>query len=121
MHRVVPSSGGQAYDFRHYDDRAYPYSSYEGFAWYGASADGIATTSQCSLMLVNGYPTDAMLTAFSAATQKPVVYVSNPEEYHAKRALGCWSLPCTSNDAENSPEGVLHKAISFYQQQRCST
>ncbi|MBQ4579095.1 MAG: hypothetical protein IJA83_00400 [Clostridia bacterium] len=111
------SPEAQAYDFRHYDDRAYPYSNYEGFEWYGASADGIATTSQCAMLLVGGHPADEMLTAFSAATQKPAVYVASPEEYHAKRTLGYWSLPCTDNDAERSLEGVLDKAISFYQGQ----
>lgn len=106
-----------AYDFRHYDDRAYPYSNYEGFEWYGASADGIATTSQCAVQLVNGYPEDSMLTAFSAATQKPAVYVSTPEEYHRKRTLGYWSLPCRDNEAERSLEDVMAKAITFYQGQ----
>lgn len=111
------SPEAQAYDFCHYDDRAYPYSNYEGFEKYGASADGIATTSQCAMLLLNDYPTDEMLTAFSAATQKPAVYVASPEEYHQKRTLGCWSLPCTDNDAERSLEGVLDKAITFYQGQ----
>lgn len=111
------SPEAQAYDFRHYDDRAYPYSNYEGFEWYGASADGIATTSQCALLLVNGHPDDAAVTAFSAATQKPAVYVSSPEEYHQKRTLGYWSLPCTENEAERSLEEVMAKAISFYQGQ----
>ncbi len=111
------SPEAQAYDFRHYDDRAYPYSNYEGFEWYGASANGIATTSQCSLMLVGGHPEDATITAFSAATQKPAVYVASPEEYHAKRTLGYWSLPCTENEAERSLEAVMAKAISFYQGQ----
>ena len=106
-----------AYDFRHYDDRAYPYSNYEGFEWYGASADGIATTSQCSLMLVSGYPEDEAVSAFSAAVQKPAVYVSTPEEYHRKRTLGYWSLPCTENAAERSLEAVMDKAITFYQTQ----
>lgn len=106
-----------AYDFRHYDDRAYPNSNYEGFEWYGAAADGIATISQCSLMLVNGYPEDATINVFSAAVQKPAVYVATPEEYHQKRALGYWSLPCTDNDAERSLEAAMDKAISFYQGQ----
>ena len=106
-----------AYDFRHYDDRAYPYSNYEGFEKYGASAAGIATTSQCSLMLANEYPADAALTAFSAAVQMPAVYVASPEEYHAKRAFGYWSLPCRDNDAERSLEDVMEGAIAFYQQQ----
>ena len=111
------SPEAQAYDFRHYDDRAYPYSNYEGFEWYGASADGIAATSQCSLMLVSGHPCDAELRAFSAAVQKPAVYVASPEEYHAKRALGQWSLPCTENEAERSLESVMAGAITFYQGQ----
>ena len=111
------SPEAQAYDFRHYDDRAYPYSNYEGFEWYGASAAGIATTSQCSLLLVSGHPEDKAISAFSAATQKPAVYVSTPEEYHAKRALGYWSLPCMENAAECSLEGVMEKAIFFYQGQ----
>lgn len=106
-----------AYDFRHYDDRAYPYSNYEGFEKYGASADGIATTSQCSLMLVNEYPQDATLTAFAVATQKNAVYVASAEEYHRKRAFGYWSLPCADNEAERSLESVMAGAISFYQQQ----
>lgn len=106
-----------AYDFRHYDDRAYPYSNYEGYEKYGASADGIAVTSQCALKLTDAFPTDAVLTAFSCAVQKPAVYVASPETYHEKHTFGCWSLPCTENEAERSLEGVLAGAISFYQQQ----
>lgn len=111
------SPEAQAYDFRHYDDRAYPYSNYEGFEWYGASASGVATTSQCTLMLVSAHPEDAIVRAFSAAVQKPAVYVSTPEEYHAKRALGYWSLPCTDNEAERALEAIMAEAISFYQGQ----
>lgn len=111
------SPQAQAYDFRHYDDRAYPHTNYEGFEWYGASASGIATTSQCSLMLLSGHPADDAVVGFSAATQKPAVYVAAPEDYHAKRALGYWSLPCTENEAERSLEEVMAGAITFYQGQ----
>lgn len=111
------SPEANAYDFRHYDDRSYPKTSYEGFENYGASADGIATTSQCRLSLVNEYPQDASLIAFCSAVQKPAVYVASPEEYHQKRAFGYWSLPCTGTEAERSLEDTLEKAFLWYQGQ----
>ncbi|MBR4082506.1 MAG: hypothetical protein IKK21_12045 [Clostridia bacterium] len=58
------------------------HDNYEGFKEYGASADGIATTSQCRLSLVNAFPADQQLQDFCAATQKPAVYVATPETYH---------------------------------------
>lgn len=106
-----------AFDFRHYDDRSYAESNYEGFKEYGASADGIATTSQCRISLVNACPADDALQLFCTATQKPAVYVASPEEYHQKRAFGYWSLPCEATDAERSLEKVMASAIDFYQQQ----
>lgn len=106
-----------AYDFRHYDDRSYAESNYEGFKEYGASADGIATTSQCRIGLVNAFPADDVLQRFCVATQKPAVYVAAPEVYHQKRAFGYWSLPCEANEAERSLEQVMASAITFYQQQ----
>lgn len=106
-----------AYDFRHYDDRSYPESNYEGFKEYGASADGIATTSQCRLSLVNVFPADQQLQDFCAATQKPAVYVATPEAYHEKRAFGYWSLPCCETEAERTLEMIMSSAIDFYRQQ----
>lgn len=111
------SPEAEAYDFRHYDDRSYPESNYEGFKEYGASADGIATTSQCRIGLINACPSDETLQQFCRATQKPAVYVASPETYHAKRAFGYWSLLCEATEAERSLEKLMASAIDFYQQQ----
>ena len=111
------SPEAEAYDFRHYDDRSYPLSNYEGFAHYGASANGVATTSQCALTLVDACPSDDALTAFHRMIHKPAVYVATPEEYHRKQAFGPWSLPCQATETERMLEETLARAISFYQGQ----
>lgn len=111
------SPEAEAYDFRHYDDRSYPMSNYEGFKEYGASADGIATTSQCRVKLLNAYPADNVLQNFAKQVNKPAVYVASPQTYHEKRAFGYWSLPCMDTEEERSLEHLMETAITFYQKQ----
>ncbi|MFR1580280.1 MAG: hypothetical protein ACLSUO_14735, partial [Lachnospiraceae bacterium] len=43
------SPEAKSFDFRHYDTRSYQMTSYEGFPWFGASPEGIAVTSECTL------------------------------------------------------------------------
>ncbi len=43
------SPQAESFDFRHYDTRSYQMTSYEGFPWFGASPEGIAVTSECTL------------------------------------------------------------------------
>ena len=107
----------EAYDFRHYDTRSYPRTCYEGFEEVGASAVGIAVTSECQVTFTEKVPAEKELYAYGQRMQKPCVYVGNPEDYHAKRAFGYWSLPRMVTESEKWFENQLEKAFSFYKQE----
>lgn len=111
------SPEAEAYDFRHYDTRSYPRTCYEGFDNVGASAVGIAVTSECQVAFTEKVPTEEMLYVYGNRIQKPCVYVGNPEYYHQKRAFGLWSLPKTNTETEKWLEEQLEKAFLFYQQE----
>lgn len=111
------SPQAEAYDLRHYDDRAYPMSNYEGYPRYGASADGIAVTSRIGALLFGEYPGDEALGDFCVCVQKPAVYVADPEEYHEKRAFGYWSLVRRDTPEERDLEDKLAGAVAFYKTQ----
>ncbi|MBQ9307686.1 MAG: hypothetical protein IJ229_07160, partial [Clostridia bacterium] len=107
-----PEAG--AMDYRHYDVRSYWLSNYEGFPEPGASADGIATTSHCSVKLTQTVPSEAQFRAFTLHTKKPAVYVADPSVYHEKRAFGIWSLPADNTPELAALEKLLSQAVSFY-------
>jgi len=106
-----------AYDFRHYSTKSYPQSLYEGFEEVGASAYGIAVTSECTLSIINSCPDYETITEFSRRVQKPPVYIGTPEYYHEKRAFGFWSLKKTNTEMEIWFEEQLEKAVNFYIQE----
>lgn len=108
------SPQAEAMDYRHYDTRSYWLSNYEGYPDAGPSADGIATTSECFVRLVDAIPTEDDFRAFTARTQKPAVYVGDPAYYHAKHAFGRWSLPCMDTPEERQLEKLLDQAIAYY-------
>ncbi|MBQ9308323.1 MAG: hypothetical protein IJ229_10390 [Clostridia bacterium] len=107
----------EPYDFRHYDDRAYPRTNYEGFDFVGASADGIATTRECTLKVCTSLPEDEALNAFTQAVQKSAVYVATPEAYHARGAFGVWSLPEKNSQTGRMLENMIDSAVAWYQGQ----
>lgn len=108
-----PQAG--AMDYRHYDTRSYWRSNYEGYPEPGASANGIATTSECFVKLTDHIPPDEAFLSFTNRTQKPAVYVAAPEIYHEKRAFGFWSLPCRETAEERRLEELLSMAVDVYQ------
>lgn len=111
------SPEAEAYDFRHYDTKSYPYSSYEGFEEVGASAYGIGVTSECQIAFTGGVPSEDEINAYAERIQKPCVYVGMPEYYHEKRAFGCWSLPGYETEMERWLEHQLEKAFAFYEKE----
>ncbi len=111
------SPQADAMDYRHYDTRSYQQSNYEGYPELGASADGIATTSECFVSLVEDVPSDERFGRFTCRTQKPAVYVADPAVYHEKRAFGFWSLPCHDTKEEQKLEQLLEQAFCFYQEE----
>lgn len=111
------SPEAEAYDFRHYSDKSYMLSCYEGFENVGASAYGIAVTSECLLRLTEKVPQDAELKCFSECIQKPSVYTGTPEYYHEKKAFGNWSLVQNGSEVEIWMEEQLSKAFEFYRQE----
>lgn len=111
------SPQADSFDFRHYDTKSYPLSSYEGFEEVGASAVGIAVTSECKIKLIKRVPDSETLYAFSQEVQKPPVYVGTPEYYHQVKAFGYWSLPERETEMESWLEEELDKAVSFYKQE----
>lgn len=108
------SPSAAAMDFRHYSKKSYPNTSYEGFDFIGASAYGIAVTSECCLTLTESFPTDNQLISHSKCIQNPPVYVGTPEYYHSMRAFGYWSLPKTGTQVESVLEKELNNAVDFY-------
>ena len=83
----------------------------------GASAYGIGVTSECSVRLTKGVPSQEEMEAFGARIQKPAVYVGTPEYYHEKRALGYWSLKKEDSETEQWLERQLEQAVSYYMEQ----
>lgn len=108
------SPEAEAYDFRHYSEKSYPDTCYEGFSEIGASAYGIAVTSECRIQLGRGVSTAEEIRSFTQKLQKPAVYTASPEYYHSQRAFGYWSLPEEKNPKEKWLEEQLEKAFLFY-------
>lgn len=108
------SPEAEAYDFRHYSTESYPRTCYEGFDEIGASAYGIAVTSQCQVMFVRKIPLEDELDSYARRMQKPCVYVGTPEYYHDRKAFGYWSLPKTDTDSGRWYEEQMEKAFAFY-------
>lgn len=108
------SPEAKSFDFRHYDTRSYQMTSYEGFPWFGASPEGIAVTSECTLSVTSSLIKEGELRAFADHIEKPAVYVESPESYHKKRAFGYWSLPERKTESEAFLENQLDQLFDFY-------
>lgn len=112
------SPSSDAFDFGHYANRGYNQSYYEGYDFKGASACGIAVTSECSLELTKEMcACEETLGAFTESVSNPAVYVGTPEYYHSCRAFGYWSLPEGNTQTERWLEGQLERALDFYRQE----
>lgn len=112
------SPSAEAFDFSHYAERGYNQSYYEGYDFKGASAYGIAVTSECSIELTDEMcACEERLTAFTESVLNPAVYVGMPEYYHQNRAFGCWSLPEQNTETEKWLEDQLGRALDFYKQE----
>ncbi|MBQ7679945.1 MAG: hypothetical protein IJT34_08870 [Butyrivibrio sp.] len=107
----------EAMDFRHYEDTGYSQTYYEGFDVFGASAYGIANTSE---FIVGGVVddrqcmTEEQLRAALQRAQNRALYTAAPEYYHALHAFGRWSLPGRETEAEQFLEDQLDAAVDFY-------
>lgn len=108
------SPEAKSFDFRHYDTRSYQMTSYEGFPWFGASPEGIAVTSECTLSVTSSLTREGELRAFADHIEKPAVYVESPESYHKKCAFGYWSLPERKTESEAFLENQLDQLFNFY-------
>lgn len=108
------SPEAKSFDFRHYDTRSYQMTSYEGFPWFGASPEGIAVTSECTLSVTSSLTKEGELRAFADHIEKPAVYVESPEFYHKKRAFGYWSLPERKTESDSFLENQLDQLFDFY-------
>lgn len=108
------SPEAKSFDFRHYDTRSYQMTSYEGFPWFGASPEGIAVTSECTLSVTSSLTKEGELRAFADHIEKPAVYVESPESYHKKCAFGYWSLPERKTESEAFLENQLDQLFNFY-------
>lgn len=104
-----------AFDFRHYTDRGYNQVYYEGYDFFGASAYGIAATSECALTWGEGViASEHALMSFTNRLDKPPLYVGESAFYHERRAFGPWSLPSHESEMERWLEAELDKAVAFY-------
>ena len=108
------SPEAKSFDFRHYDTRSYQMTSYEGFPWLGASPEGIAVTSECTLSVRSSLTEENELNTFANRVNKSPVYVESPIAYHEKRAFGYWSLPERKTESEAFLENQLDQLFDFY-------
>jgi hypothetical protein len=108
------SPEAKSFDFRHYDTRSYQMTSYEGFSWLGASPEGIAVTSECTLSVRSSLTEENELNTFANRVNKPPVYVESPIAYHEKRAFGYWSLSERKTESEAFLENQLDQLFDFY-------
>lgn len=108
----------EAYDYRHYDKRAYAQTYYEGFDDFGATPYGVASTHDCSVEFVNEMiPSEERLMRFGESVSKPPVYFGDPQYYHELHAFGYWSLPEERKETEIWLEMQLDKAVDFYRRE----
>ena len=114
----IYAPAARAYDYRHYDHKAYMETCYEGFSDYGATPYGIANTNECSIAFSEKIiPTEEELADFGRSVQDAPVYFASPEYYHEQRAFGYWSLPDTSTEGLKWLEEELDRAITFYEKE----
>jgi len=103
------------FDFRHYATRGYNQVCYEGYDYKGATPDGIAVTSECTVSFCDKLiPSDAELSKKSKEINEPALYVASPEDYHELKAFGYWSLPLKGTETGEWIEKELDKAFTFY-------
>ena len=112
------SPDAEAMDFRHYADRGYSQTYYEGFDEVRASAYGIAVTSEAAVCGFTGrIPSDETLAEFGKRLQKPAVYLAAPEYYHQTGAFGAWGLRRTDTKLEEWLESQIDAAVDFYRKE----
>jgi hypothetical protein len=104
-----------AYDFRHYEDTGYSQTYYEGFDVYGASAYGIANTSEYSIRFFDELiPADEEIDEFFDRVQNRAFYYAGAEYLHSLKAFGFWSLEERKTKAEEFFEQQIDKVFDFY-------
>lgn len=109
------SPQAEAMDFRHYANRGYNKTYYEGYDYKGATPYGIACTSECSIAFSpEMIPDDKVVQEFAESVKYPVQYVGDPAYYHSLRAFGYWSLPEHNTPMEQWLEEQLNRAVAFY-------
>ena len=89
------SPEAKSFDFRHYDTRSYQMTSYEGFPWLGASPEGIAVTSECTLSVRSSLTEENELNTFANRVNKPPEHVESPQ-LHESLAIWLVKLPESS-------------------------
>lgn len=105
-------------DFRHYADRGYNQTCYEGYDYKGASPDGIAVTNECVITYRKEMiPSDIDVVNVTESLNAPAIYVASPEFYHEMKAFGYWSLPSYENETSTWIENQLGKAFDFYKEE----
>ncbi len=114
----IYSPSAEAYDYRHYDRRAYVDTCYEGFPDYGATPCGVANTNDCSIDFCSEIiPSEDALRQFGDSVSSPPLYFADPSYYHRVRAFGLWSLPSGRSESLRWLEGQLDRAVDFYRQE----
>lgn len=111
----IYTPAAEAYDYRHYDSKAYAETCYEGFSDFGATPYGVANTNECSVEFrAEMIPSAETLEQFGASVSRPPVFFGEPEYYHSVRVFGYWSLPARCSQAERWLEEQIDKAVRFY-------
>lgn len=109
------SPEADAMDYRHYADRGYNQTYYEGYDKFGASPYGIGVSCEASVEFSEAFMVpDGELSRFGESVSRPPVYAGEPEYYHRLRAFGYWSLPGEDTEMQRWLEEQLERAFSFY-------
>jgi YetA-like protein len=109
------SPDAPAMDLRHYDTKAHDLdSSYEDVQPGFSTPHGVARTSELMLFPSAGVPSHEDTARHATLSQQPPLLMASPQQIHAAKVFGIWSLPNRSNAARSAMEDHLDAAFALY-------
>ena len=82
-----------------------------------STANGVARTSELTLVPTAAWPQRAESVALAKAGERLPMLASSPEYLHSTGVFGVWSLPDRSTAFKKSIEDGLDSVLAFYQRQ----
>jgi hypothetical protein len=104
-----------AMDLRHYDTKAHDLdSSYEDVQPGFSTPHGVARTSELMLFPSAGVPSHEDTARHAKLSERPPLLLASPDQIHAAKVFGIWSLPNRSTAARTAMEDHLEAAFALY-------